>query len=307
MCRKRRIQNPITHFDRLRETEEMYSKPTGNFRLRRPRIITVSSGKGGVGKTNIVVNLALALGQLKRKVMVMDTDLGLGDINILLGKSPAGSIKNLLAGEKLLTQIIYRGPGGISILPTSSDSNQDVNLDESQKAIFLNELDLIGKKNDLLLIDTGTGISSNVLFFNLIAHDSLVVTTPEATSIANASRLIRAVGLKNQKKHFLIVVNLVQDGREAKEAFRELCRTTDQFATILSIGYLGYVPHDQLLPIAAEKQSLVLDSFPEARSSRQFIEIAKGLIGDSKHRQVWGKMRTDFASFSPAAMDGERG
>jgi flagellar biosynthesis protein FlhG len=295
------------HFGRSPKTGEMDSNSNGNFQSQRPRIITVSSGKGGVGKTNIVVNIALALGLLERKVMVMDSDLGLGDINILLGKSPPCSLNNLLDGDKLLGEILYEGPGGISILPASSDSSQDVNLDESQKAVFLNEIDLIGDMKDLLLIDTGAGISSNVLFFNLIANDSIVITTPEVTSIANASSLIRAIGLKNPKKHFLILINLVQNGREAKEIFKRLCKAIDQFSTILSIGYLGYVPYDKYLPLAVKDHRLVLDCFPESISSQQFREIAKVLINDSKHRQVWGKMRTICGSFSPAAGDGGRG
>ena len=261
--------------------------------------MTVSSGKGGVGKTNITVNLALALRLLGKKVMAMDSDLGLGDINLLLGRSPSWGIKNFLNGEKSLADVLYEGPGGISVLPTDFDLNLDINLNENQKAVFLNELNVIGETTDFFLIDTGTGISSNVIFFNLIANDSIVITTPEPTSIAGASSLIRVVGMKNPKKYFLILVNLARDEAEAKEAFRKLCRAVDQKSVFLAMGYLGYIPYDEYLPMAVRNQNVVLASFPEAASSRKIVEIARTLIGRSKQRSFLEEMRMGSGGFRP--------
>jgi flagellar biosynthesis protein FlhG len=132
--------------------------------LEQPRVISVSSGKGGVGKTNVVANLAFAFTRLGKKVLVLDGDLGLANIDVLLGLTPQYTIEHLLNREKSLSEILIKGPGGMSILAASSGILELLDLDESQKMFLLNELDLMDEAIDFLLIDTGAGISSNVLF-----------------------------------------------------------------------------------------------------------------------------------------------
>jgi flagellar biosynthesis protein FlhG len=161
-----------------------------------PRVISITSGKGGVGKTNVVANLAFAFTRMGRKVLVLDADLGLANIDILLGLTPQYTIEHFLRGEKSLSEIMTKGPGGMSILPASSGVYELVNLNEAEKLFLLNEVDLIADQIDLLLIDTGAGISSNVLYFNTAAQESIVIATPEPTSITDAYALIKVLATR---------------------------------------------------------------------------------------------------------------
>ncbi|MGQ9846486.1 MAG: AAA family ATPase, partial [Bacteroidales bacterium] len=176
---------------------------------RFPRVISVTSGKGGVGKTNIVANLAYAFIQLGKSVLVIDGDLGLSNIDVLLGLSPRFTIRHFFNGEKTLSEILIKGPGGMTILPASSGVSELVHLDERQKLILLNEIDLFCEDIDFILIDTGAGISSNVLYFNLMAQESIVIATAEPTSITDAYALIKVLSKQYDKKSFQLLVNLV--------------------------------------------------------------------------------------------------
>lgn len=247
--------------------------------LQWPRVISVSSGKGGVGKTNVVANLAFAFTRLGKKVLVLDGDLGLANIDVLLGLTPQYTIEHLLNREKSLSEILIKGPGGMSILPASSGILELLDLDESQKIFLLNELDLMDEAIDFLLIDTGAGISSNVLFFNKAAMQSIVIATPEPTSILDAYALIKVIWRKHRKKNFTILVNSAQEGQEAKEVFKRICMVADRFLGSLSIDYLGFIPFDEKLPSAVKQQRLVLEIYPQAPSSRSFMEMAKILAG----------------------------
>ena len=189
--------------------------------LRWPRVISVGSGKGGVGKTNVVANLAYAFTRLGKKVLVLDADLGLANIDVLLGLTPKFTIQHLLNRQKSIFEVLTPGPGGMSILPASSGVLELVDLEESQKIFLLSELDQVADTVDLLLIDTGAGISSNVLYFNLAAEESIVVVTPEPTSITDAYALIKVLSTKYKKERFTILINSAQNSQEAKEAFKK--------------------------------------------------------------------------------------
>lgn len=244
----------------------------------RPRVISVGSGKGGVGKTNVVANLAFAFTILGKKVLVFDADLGLANIDVLLGLTPRYTIQHLLNRQKNVFEILTHGPGGMSILPASSGVLELADLDESQKIFLLDEMDLIAEMVDIMLIDTGAGISSNVLYFNLAAEESIVVITPEPTSIADAYALISALSTKHKKEHFTILINSAQDAQEAKEAFKKLSMVVDRCLESISVDYLGFVPFDEKLPIAVKHQRPVLEIYPQALASRSFMEIAKILV-----------------------------
>jgi len=186
-----------------------------------PRVISVSSGKGGVGKTNVVANLALAFTQLSKKVLVLDADLGLANMDVLLGLNPQYTFEHLFDGEKCLSDILIKGPGGMLILPASSGVPELADLDESQKILLLNEMDLLAEPVDILLIDTGSGISSNVLYFNVAAQESIVLVTSEPSSITDGYALIKVLSIKHQKKNFLILINQVPDARKAREVLNK--------------------------------------------------------------------------------------
>jgi flagellar biosynthesis protein FlhG len=259
--------------------------------LRWPRVISVGSGKGGVGKTNVVANLAFAFTRLGKKVLVFDADLGLANIDVLLGLTPKYTIQHLMDRQKSVFEILTKGPGGMSILPASSGVLELVDLDESQKIFLLNELDLVAETVDILLIDTAAGISSNVLYFNMAAEESIVVVTPEPTSITDAYALIKILSTKYRKEHFIILINSARNGQEAKEAFKKISMVVDRFLGSLSIDYLGFVPFDEKLPLAVKNQRPVLEIYPQALSSRSFMEMAKSLIEKPMPKRTCGQVQ----------------
>ncbi len=256
-----------------------------------PRVISVGSGKGGVGKTNVVANLAFAFTRLGKKVLVFDADLGLANIDVLLGLTPKYNIQHLLDRQKSVFEILTKGPGGMSILPASSGVLELVDLDESQKIFLLSELDLVAETVDILLIDTAAGISSNVLYFNMAAEESIVVVTPEPTSITDAYALIKVLSTKYRKESFTILINSAQNGEEAKEAFKKISLAVDRFLGSISVDYLGFVPFDEKLPIAVKHQRPVLEIYPQALSSRCFMEMAKTLLEKPMPQRTYGQVQ----------------
>jgi flagellar biosynthesis protein FlhG len=240
-----------------------------------PRVISVTSGKGGVGKTNVVANLAYALTSLGKKVLVLDADLGLANIDVLLGLTPQYTLEHFFGRTKSLSEILIQGPGGMSIMPASSGVSDLVDLNESQKLFLLGEVDRIAEQIDILLIDTGAGISSNVLYFNMAAQESIVIATPEPTSMTDAYALIKVLSSKCHKKEFMMLVNLAADAAEAKGVFEKISKVADRFLESLSIDYLGFIPYDEKLPFAVRHQRPVLEICPKASSSQGFVELAK--------------------------------
>ncbi len=259
--------------------------------LRWPRVISVSSGKGGVGKTNVVANLAFAFTQMGKKVLVLDADLGLANINVLLGLMPRYTIEHLLKKEKGVFDILIEGPGGMFILPASSGVLELVELNEGQKIFLLSEMDILAEAVDFLLIDTSSGISSNVLYFNLAAEESIIIATPEPTSITNAYALLKILFLKYKKKTFMILVNSAQDEKEALGVYKKIISLTDRLLGCLSIDYLGYIPFDEKIPLAVKNQRPVLELFPEASSSQSFKKISQILIDKPRRNEGNGSVQ----------------
>ena len=243
-----------------------------------PRVIAVSSGKGGVGKTNVVANLAFALILLNKRVLVWDADLSLANLDVLLGLTPRYTIEHLLSRKKSIQEILIQGPGGMTILPASSGVQALFDLNESQKLFLLNELDDVAEMVDFLIIDTSAGISSNVLYFNMAAEESIILITPEPTSLMDAYTLMKVLSNQYQKKRFTILVNSARSGQEAKEVFRKISRIVDRFSGDVSLDYLGFIPFDESLPKAVKQQRAVLEIFPHSKSSRSFFKIAKKLM-----------------------------
>ncbi len=182
-------------------------------------------------------------------------------------------------------------------MPASSGVLDLVNLDEAQKIFLLNEFDLIEEKIDLLLIDTGAGISSNVLYFNMAAQESIVIATPEPTSITDAYALIKILVTKFKKKDFMLLINLVVHDDEAKEVFKKISTVADRYLGSLSMDYIGFIPFDEKLPSAVKHQRPVLEIYPTASSSKSLMNLAKSLSerpirnsGDGTIQFFWQKL-----------------
>jgi flagellar biosynthesis protein FlhG len=250
--------------------------------LRKPsqhpvRVISVTSGKGGVGKTNIVANLALALTLMGKTVLVMDADLGLANVDVLLGLNPQYNVHHVFSGEKNLSEVIIKGPGGFWVMPASSGVQELTALSKEQKLILLSELDSLDQRIDFLLIDTGAGISSNVIYFNIAAQEKIVVVTPEPTSLTDAYATIKVLARRYQERHFEILINSASDEKEAKAIYRKLGIAADRFLGSLSLDYLGFIPYDENIPMAVARQKAVIEAYPGSPSSRTFVGLARNI------------------------------
>ena len=243
-----------------------------------PRVICVTSGKGGVGKTNITANLAYALTKKGRSVLVLDADLNLANIDVLLGLTPKFNLQHVFSGEKTLAEVLVRGPAGFSILPGSSGILELADLTESQKLYFMEEMEALGRGLDFLLIDTAAGINNNVVYFNLAAQERIVVLTPEPTSLTDAYALIKVLSGRHDVKRFRILVNQAASEKEAVAVFRKLSVVTDRFLQSLSLDYLGHIPSDDKVGKAVRGQRLVAELFAASAAAESFFRLADLLL-----------------------------
>jgi flagellar biosynthesis protein FlhG len=243
----------------------------------RTHVIAVSSGKGGVGKSNVVANLAVALAKTGKRVLVLDADLGLGNLDVLLGLVPQHTIEHVLSGAHTLGEILLEGPAGIQVLPASSGVPHLTALTESQQLLIQEQLEQLSAEMDVLLIDTGAGISPNVTFFASSAHESIVVVSPEPTSLTDAYALIKVLARQYREHRFKVLVNQAKSPREATDVFRKLDMAADRFLHV-AVDYVGYIPHDDYVPMAVRQQKAVSELFPDAPASQAFTKLAKQII-----------------------------
>ncbi|MBI5575301.1 MAG: MinD/ParA family protein [Deltaproteobacteria bacterium] len=250
-------------------------------RKKKPvRTITVASGKGGVGKTNVVANLGIALRKMGKEVLILDADLGLSNVDILLHLAPRFNIQHVLRGEKRLKDVIVEGPCGIKILPASSGVQELTRLDESQRMRLLEEFDAYDGDIDVLLVDTCAGISENVAFFCIAAQEIVIVTSPEPTALTDAYALIKVLFTRYQEKEFRILVNSARNEAEAMEVYRKLSIAADRFLNV-SLDYLGYLPFDKSVHEAVRSQKAFIEMAPMGSASRAVNELASRFIDQS--------------------------
>lgn len=240
---------------------------------RGTRVLAITSGKGGVGKTNIVANLGIALQRLGKKVMVFDADVGLGNLDILLGLAPKFNFSDVILGNRTVGEILIRGPENLTILPAGSGIEEMTGLSRIQTAKILKELEGCLDGYDFLLCDTAAGISSNVMYFSAAAQDTLVVTNPEPTAITDAYALMKVLSQKYGVKRFGLIVNMVSDLPEAQEVFRQITLVTNRFLNI-ELDYIGHVPRDLNIRKSVRRQRAVSELYPDSRSSQCLRSIA---------------------------------
>ena len=234
---------------------------------RRMRVLSITSGKGGVGKTCVSVNIAYWLSKLGAKVLLLDADLGLANVDVILGLRPAYTLEHVLSGERTLPEIMLEGPGGVKILPAGSGVARLVELGEEDRMQVFQEFDSLAEPFDYLIVDTGAGISRNVLYFNSAVQDVIVVATPEPTSLTDAYALMKVLSEKGRGYGFRVLANMVADEREAKGVFARLSMVADKFLNI-SLGYLGHVVSDPNMPLAVRRQQAVSVLFPKTPAVR---------------------------------------
>ena len=238
------------------------------------KVIAVSSGKGGVGKTNVVANLAIALAKIGKKVIILDADLGLGNLDVLLGLAPKYNFSHVLSGEKTMDEIIIKGPEGISIIPAASGLQELTTLTTEQKINLFSQLEGLNERIDVMLIDTAAGISQNVLFFNIVSSEMVVLASPEPTSIVDAYALIKVLHQKHGEKNFRLLVNQAKDNREGLEVYKNVSMVADKFLNI-SIDYMGYIPYDENVRKSVRAQKAVIELYPTSKASVSFKKMAE--------------------------------
>lgn len=244
----------------------------------KARIITVTSGKGGVGKTNVVTNIAYAMAITSKNILIIDADLGLGNIDVLLGITPKYNIEHILNGQKKIKDILVKYMDNMYVLPSASGV-QELSLLSNEQLLYLSqEFSWLSMKFDIILLDTGAGISSNVTYFCKTAGEILIIVTPEPTSITDAYALMKVLYLKHAQKDFNLLVNGVKSEREAKDVFRQLSIVIDKYLVSVSLSYRGYILLDENLPKAVRQQKAVMELFPRSKSSICFINVAKDII-----------------------------
>ena len=253
----------------------VYGKMSGS----NLRVLAVSSGKGGVGKTNFVANLAYALSKRGKKVLVVDADLGLNNIDILLGLvQHKKHIGHVLSGESNVEDIILCGPADIHLLPAGDGLQELTQLPPEKKMLLMDKLDQVSSGYDFLIFDTGAGISTNVTYFCSAAHETILIATTEPTSVVDVYALIKTLHLKHAQKHFRVVVNLVSSEREAQGVYRDLTAGTDRFLKDISVEYLGYILHDPNVPKAVRQQKAFIELFPFSNFSRCLNDLAEKVL-----------------------------
>ncbi|HEY6361508.1 MAG TPA: MinD/ParA family protein [Vicinamibacterales bacterium] len=241
--------------------------------LRPASVMAVASGKGGVGKTNVAVNLAVALARLRHRVGLLDADFGLGNVDVLLGLAPERHIGHLLAGEATLQDIMISGPGGVQILPASSGLQSLTALTAGQRHVLSAAFDAVCASLDYLLIDTASGISDNVVETMLLAGRVILVTSVEPAAIVDAYATAKVLSSASPGLEIGIVVNNVRNGEEANLAFRQLDVAANRFLNRRLI-YYGFISEDPAVRDAVVTQRAVVEHMPQAPASRCFRILA---------------------------------
>jgi flagellar biosynthesis protein FlhG len=241
-----------------------------------PRVIAVTSGKGGVGKSNVTANLALAFARRGERVCIFDADLGLANVDVLFGLSPHRSLLHVLRGECRLADVIIEGPGGVKIVPAASGFSELTALGATERLGLLAEVDALDGAFDVLLVDTGAGISDNVLYFASAAAEALVVITPEPTAITDAYALIKVLATRHGRRDFLVLVNMAANATDAQAAFTRLARVAARFLRV-RVEYAGYIPFDDAVSQAVCQQRPLLLTAPGTSASQAIGRLAQRL------------------------------
>lgn len=260
------------------------------------RVFSVTSGKGGVGKTVLTANLAVTLARLNRRVLIIDANLGLANIDVVFGLTPDYNLNHFFNGDKDLDSILVNNGHGVWILPAGSGSQNFIRLDSRQKLRLVSALESMHGNFDVVLIDTETGISENATYFNTVAQDILVVTTPEPTAITDAYALMKLLSTQYHEKHFNLIVNITHNEKEALDVYRKLTMVANRYLDI-AIDYLGALPMDRQIMDSVRRQQLVVDLYPNAKICDAFENLARRLIQVPRQTQPKGSIQLFWKKF----------
>ncbi len=241
------------------------------------RVIAVTGGKGGVGKTSISVNLSIALAGMGKQVMLMDADLGLANVDVILGLQPKKDLSQLLNGECTLDEVIVPGPDGVLIVPGSSGMARLANLSSAEHMGLIQAFSELTRPVDVLIVDTAAGISEIVTNFSQAAQEVLVVVCDEPASITDAYAIIKVLSRNHGVDHFHIVANMVRSAEEGRRLYRKLAAVSDRFLDVV-LTYMGAVPQDEEMRRAIQRQNSVIKVAPFSASARALRKMANGVL-----------------------------
>lgn len=248
---------------------------------KRARVITVTSGKGGVGKTSVTVNLAIALSRLGLRIAILDVDFGLANIDLLFGINPKYTILDLIRDEKSIFEVLTDGPNNIKFLSGGSGVEELMRLDRKKLRMFINNIALLDKLYDIILIDTGAGLSRNVMSFIMAADEIILVTTPEPTAITDAYALVKMVSRRDRKKIIRVLVNKAETAREAEEIANKLIVVSEKFLS-LKLYKLGYILYDDNIVKSVKLQKPYCLNNPKSQAARNMFALADVLLDNSQ-------------------------
>jgi flagellar biosynthesis protein FlhG len=244
---------------------------------RTTKVLTVTSGKGGVGKSNFTLNFALSLQAKGYKVLVFDADIGMANIDVLMGASPKYSLYHLLKRQKTIWEIIHKGYNDLEFIAGGSGFNDLLGLSEAELDYFMEQVNQLNGYVDFILFDTGAGLSRETLKFIVAAQETIVVTTPEPTSITDAYAIIKMVHAMDYQVPFKLVINRVTDSREGKQTADKISLVSKQFLNI-DIPTLGFVEDDHYVSKAVKKQVPFTIAFPHCNASKGIEELAERYV-----------------------------
>lgn len=240
---------------------------------RHPRTIAVVSGKGGVGKTNIAVNLAIAVGLKKRSVMLMDADLGLANADVVLGVRSRGNIGEVIAGDKNLDEIITACPAGVALVPACSGIGSMADLPQRELAQIIGAFSHLGQSVDTLIVDVAAGINASVVRFCKSVQEVVVVVCDEPSSITDAYALIKVLNTRHNLSRFHLITNMSQSENQGYALFRKVLAATDRYLDVV-VDHLGNIPFDDHLRAAVNRRVPVLLHAPHSSSAKAFRRLA---------------------------------
>ncbi|PCI59446.1 MAG: cobyrinic acid a,c-diamide synthase [Gammaproteobacteria bacterium] len=244
--------------------------------LKQMKVIAVSGGKGGVGKTNVSLNTAIALAYQGKRVLVLDADLGLANVDVMLGLRVQRNLSHVLSGECELDDVIIEGPAGIKIIPATSGTQSMVDLTPAEHAGLIRAFSEMRTQCDILIVDTAAGISDMVLSFTRAAQDVLLVVCDEPTSITDCYALMKLLSRDHEVFKFKVVANMVRNPKEGQQLFAKLTKVSDRFLDV-ALELVGVIPFDENIRRSVRKQKAIIDAYPDSPASIAFKSLAKNI------------------------------
>jgi flagellar biosynthesis protein FlhG len=265
------------------------------------RVIAIASGKGGVGKTNVSVNLGVTLARQGKEVLLMDADLGLANVDVMLGIKPEFNLSHLFDGERSLEELIVEGPEGLKIIPASSGVSRMADLTPAEHSGLIQAFSELSMPLDVLLVDTAAGVSDSVISFVRASQEVIVVVCDEPASITDAYALIKVLNKDHGITRFHILANMAHSTDEGRELYKKIHTACDRFLDV-TLNFLGIIPYDDYLRKAVKKQQPVVLAYPSSNISRSFDRVAKAIQkwpipgGAKGHLEFFVERLVQFAS-----------